>query len=482
MSRADGPAREADHGLMIARLGARRLHAMTTSHHFPPAPSTPVPAPTTASGAPAPPSGPWLRTAPASLFQPVQAHQPRPGTPAQAARQPFLRLSPDAGAPVPGGLPTTSAPGVVSPGAAPAEPAPVPQAGPARAGSADDVVVLTHDLAKTFGRRTVVEGLNLVVPRGSVYGFLGPNGSGKSTTMKMLLGLLAPTRGRISVLGRPFTPGTRAEIMSRTGSMIESPPGYGHLTGAENMRIAAKMQGLNDQQVSRALALVRLTEHKDRLVRTYSMGMKQRLGIALALAREPELLILDEPTNGLDPAGIEEVRRLLVELAGEGVTVMVSSHLLDEIDRMASTLGILSAGRLVFQGTRAELMERSVPDILVVTPTPQAVLDPRILAGLVPVQAPDHATPTATGPASAPGSPSPVTGTATGPVAGAATTPVAGPVLVPQGVRIPGMSKKAVAELIGRLIAAGVELYEVRREAQNLEDVFMDLTGRGGVL
>ena len=455
---------------------------MTTSHHFPPAPSTPVPAPTTASGAPAPPSGPWLRTAPASLFQPVQAHQPRPGTPAQAARQPFLRLSPDAGAPVPGGLPPTSAPGVVSPGAAPADPAPVPQAGPARAGSADDVVVLTHDLAKTFGRRTVVEGLNLVVPRGSVYGFLGPNGSGKSTTMKMLLGLLAPTRGRISVLGRPFTPGTRAEIMSRTGSMIESPPGYGHLTGAENMRIAAKMQGLNDQQVSRALALVRLTEHKDRLVRTYSMGMKQRLGIALALAREPELLILDEPTNGLDPAGIEEVRRLLVELAGEGVTVMVSSHLLDEIDRMASTLGILSAGRLVFQGTRAELMERSVPDILVVTPTPQAVLDPRILAGLVPVQAPDHATPTATGPASAPGSPSPVTGTATGPVAGAATTPVAGPVLVPQGVRIPGMSKKAVAELIGRLIAAGVELYEVRREAQNLEDVFMDLTGRGGVL
>ena len=455
---------------------------MTSAVHCPQPPGTAEPCRTTPSTSPAPPPGPWLRTAPASLSQPVKARQPRPGTPAQAARQPFLRLSPDAGAPVPGGLPTTSAPGVVSPGAAPAEPAPVPQAGPARAGSADDVVVLTHDLAKTFGRRTVVEGLNLVVPRGSVYGFLGPNGSGKSTTMKMLLGLLAPTRGRISVLGRPFTPGTRAEIMSRTGSMIESPPGYGHLTGAENMRIAAKMQGLNDQQVSRALALVRLTEHKDRLVRTYSMGMKQRLGIALALAREPELLILDEPTNGLDPAGIEEVRRLLVELAGEGVTVMVSSHLLDEIDRMASTLGILSAGRLVFQGTRAELMERSVPDILVVTPTPQAVLDPRILAGLVPVQAPDHATPTATGPASAPGSPSPVTGTATGPVASAATTPVAGPVLVPQGVRIPGMSKKAVAELIGRLIAAGVELYEVRREAQNLEDVFMDLTGRGGVL
>ena len=375
----------------------------------------------------------------------------------RTAQQPFPRLSPDHGAPVPN---------IVSPAAAPAQPAPNPQTGTALAGAADDAVVLTRDLTKTFGQRTVVEGLNLVVPRGSVYGFLGPNGSGKSTTMKMLLGLLAPTRGQISVLGRPFTPATRAEVMSRTGSMIENPPGYGHLTGAENMRIAAKMQGLSDQQISRALALVRLTEHKDRLMRTYSMGMKQRLGIALALAREPELLILDEPTNGLDPAGIEEVRRLLVKLAGEGVTVMVSSHLLDEIDRMASTLGILSAGRLVFQGTRAELMERSVPDILVVTPTPQAVLDPQVLAGLVPAQALAASTTTDfPNPAAVP-----VTGT------------VAGPTLTPQGVRIPGMSKEAVAELISRLVAAGVELHEVRREAQSLEDVFMDLTGRGGVL
>ena len=373
----------------------------------------------------------------------------------RTAQQSFPRLSPDHGAPVPDRLPAAAAPSLVSPAAAPAQPAPTPQTGTALAAAADDAVVLTQDLTKTFGKRTVVEGLNLVVPRGSIYGFLGPNGSGKSTTMKMLLGLLAPTRGQISVLGRPFTPATRAEIMSRTGSMIEHPPGYGHLTGAENMRIAAKMQGLSDQQVDRALALVRLTEHKDRLVRTYSMGMKQRLGIALALAREPELLILDEPTNGLDPAGTEEVRRLLVELSDEGVTVMVSSHLLDEIDRMASTLGILSAGRLVFQGTRAALMERSVPDILVVTPTPQALLDPQILAGLVPAQAP--------GAAGAPDQPS-------------------GPVLVPQGVRIPGMSKGAVAELINRLAAAGVEMHEVRREAQSLEDIFMDLTGRGGVL
>ena len=406
---------------------------MTASHRFPPAPTALSQPPMTPSGTPAPP----------------------------AASRPFLRLRPDAGTPT-----ATSAPGAGSPSAAPAQPAPHSQAAAPLSATADDAVVLTRDLTKTFGRRTVVEGLNLVVPRGSVYGFLGPNGSGKSTTMKMLLGLLAPTRGQIRVLGQPFTPATRATIMSRTGSMIENPPGYGHLTGMENMRIAAKMQGLSEQQVNRALALVRLTEHKDRLVRTYSLGMKQRLGIALALAREPELLILDEPTNGLDPAGIEEVRRLLVKLAGEGVTVMVSSHLLDEIDRMASTLGILSGGRLVFQGTRAELMERSVPDILVVTPTPQAVLDPQVLAGLVPAQA--LAASTATdfpNPAAVP-----VTGT------------VASPTLTPQGVHIPGMSKEAVAELISRLVAAGVELHEVRREAQSLEDVFMDLTGRGGVL
>ena len=385
---------------------------MTTSHRIPPAPSAPLQAQAAASSTPA---------------QPVRTSSPTP--------------LPQAGGPAPGT-------------------------------PASDAVVLTHDLTKTFGRRTVVEGLNLVVPRGAVYGFLGPNGSGKSTTMKMLLGLLAPTRGRISVLGRPFSPTTRAAIMSRTGSMIENPPGYSHLTGAENMRIAAKMQALSDQQISRALALVRLTEHKDRLVRTYSLGMKQRLGIALALARQPELLILDEPTNGLDPAGIEEVRRLLVELSGEGVTVMVSSHLLDEIDRMASTLGILSGGRLVFQGTRAELMERSVPDVLVATPTPQAVLSPQVLAGLVPAQA--LAAATAAGAPDASASPNP---TAV-PVTGSAT----GPALTPQGVRIPGMSKEAVAELINRLVSAGVELHEVRREAQSLEDVFMDLTGRGGVL
>ena len=406
---------------------------MTTSHRFPPAPSTPLQAPSP-TGIPAPPAGPQPQAAPA-----------QPAHPPQAVQQPFPRLSLD-DAPPPNRLPTGAVPGVVSPASAPALAAPLPQVGTALAGAVDNAVVLTHDLTKSFGKRTVVEGLNLVVPRGAVYGFLGPNGSGKSTTMKMLLGLLAPTRGQISKLGRPFTPGTRGQIMSRTGSMIENPPGYGHLTGAENMRIVQKLLGLSDGQVERALALVRLNEHRDKLVRAYSLGMKQRLGIAMALAREPELLILDEPTNGLDPAGIEEIRRLLVELAGRGVTVMVSSHLLDEIDRMAGVLGVLSAGRLVFQGTRAQLMERSVPDLLVVTPAGRAALSAEVLAGLVPASGPGAAVPTA------------------------------------EGMRVPGLSPDGAAELARRLVGAGVPVHELRREPKSLEEVFMDLTGGAGAL
>ncbi|WP_136313710.1 ABC transporter ATP-binding protein [Actinomyces procaprae] len=322
-----------------------------------------------------------------------------------------------------------------------------------------DAVVTTRALTKTFGRgaaaRTAVDHLDLVIPRGVVYGFLGPNGSGKSTTMKLLLGLLTPTSGSVNLFGVPLDRRSRGGLMARTGSMIEQPPGYGHLTGAENMRLVQRMLGLSDAQVDRALDLVRLTGHRDRLVKTYSMGMKQRLGIAMALARQPELLILDEPTNGLDPAGIEEIRRLLVSLAGQGVTVMVSSHLLDEIDRMAGVLGILSAGRLVFQGTRAELMRRSVPDLLVVTPRPEA-LTPALLAGLAGARRDAGARASR---ALAP--------------AGAETG---------AGVRISGLPPDGAAELVRRLVAADVPVHELRREARSLEDVFMDLTGGAGAL
>ncbi|NYH51966.1 MULTISPECIES: ABC transporter ATP-binding protein [Nocardiopsis] len=296
-------------------------------------------------------------------------------------------------------------------------------------------VITTHHLTKTYGPRTVVDDLELRVPQGCVYGFLGPNGSGKSTTMKMLLSLARPSRGEITLLGRPMNRETRPALLREIGSLVEAPPGYAHLTGRENMVIVQRMLGLSDRQVSRAVATVRLQEHMDKLVRAYSLGMKQRLGIAMALAREPRLLILDEPTNGLDPAGIEEIRGLLVSLAEDGVTVMVSSHLLDEIDRMASVLGILGRGRLVFQGTRAELFDRSTPDLLVDTPEPG-----RALALGVPA------------------------------------------VRSERGLRLSGLGDDDTAALVRRLVGADVPVHGVRRVQQSLEEVFMDLTGREGLL
>jgi lantibiotic transport system ATP-binding protein len=192
--------------------------------------------------------------------------------------------------------------------------------------------ITTHGLGKTYGRRAVVQNLDLRVPQGCVYGFLGPNGSGKSTTMKMLLSLVRPTSGEVRVMGRLMERSTRRELLEGIGSLIEAPPAYGHLTGGENMRLVRRMLGLDDGQVRRAVRAVRLHDHLGKRVRDYYLGMKQRLGIAMALAREPRILILilDEPTNGLDPAGIEEMRHLLRRLADRGITVMVSSHLLGE--------------------------------------------------------------------------------------------------------------------------------------------------------
>lgn len=304
-------------------------------------------------------------------------------------------------------------------------------------------VITTDGLSKEFKGQLAVDGLDLRVPQGAVYGFLGPNGSGKSTTMKMLLGLTQPTAGRISLFGEPLTRASRAALLPAIGSMIGAPPGYGHLTGRENLRVVQDMLGLTDAQVDRALETVRLTDNQHKLVRNYSLGMKQRLGIAMALAREPRLLILDEPTNGLDPAGIEEIRTLLQQLAQQDITVMVSSHLLDEIDKMATVLGILSNGRLIFQGSREELFEHSIPDLLVDTPDPAAAL--RVLTDQT------------------------------------RAIPNEGYAASPAGLRFSGVDRDEGAELIRRLAVAGVPVYEVRRLQQSLEEVFMDLTGRGAL-
>lgn len=221
-------------------------------------------------------------------------------------------------------------------------------------------IVATQGLCKRYGNVLRVKNLNLAVPEGAVYGFLGPNGAGKSTTLKMILGLVRPTGGNISVFGRQMNGRSRLAILKSTGSLIESPSYYGHLTGEENLRVICTLKGLPESEIGRVLQVVRLNRQKEKLVKHYSLGMKQRLGLACALLGSPKLLILDEPTNGLDPAGIQEMRELICSLPGEyGMTVLLSSHLLSEVDQMATNVGIISKGELVFQESLAALHKKS---------------------------------------------------------------------------------------------------------------------------
>ena len=296
------------------------------------------------------------------------------------------------------------------------------------------ISVHTHNLSKTYGNVRVVDELDLKIPTGSIYGFLGPNGSGKTTTMKMLLNLVQPTSGTIYINGRQMNRHSRRELLQDIGSLIENPPGYGHLSGGENMKIMQKMLNLPPENITAAIRTVRLEQQLDKKVRNYSLGMKQRLGIALALAKCPSLLILDEPTNGLDPAGIEEMRELLRQLANSGVTIVVSSHLLGEIDKVATHLGIIANGRLLFQGTRAELFHSAVPDVLLRCSDLKVAND--LLRGDV-VKHPGNT------------------------------------------VRLKRYGDPETAQAVATLVGAGVDVYDVRREEQDLEDIFMNLTHQG---
>ena len=206
-------------------------------------------------------------------------------------------------------------------------------------------VIETHNLCKSYHGRMVVDHLNLNVPQGSVYGFIGPNGAGKSTSMKMLLGLTHPTSGSVKLLNQTMNEENRIALLRQTGSLIESPSGYLHLTAKENLSIIADLKGISHKDIDRVLEIVKLTADANRKVSQYSLGMKQRLGIAMALLGKPRLLILDEPTNGLDPAGIQEMRSLIASMPERtGATVLISSHLLSEMEQMVTQVGILNHG------------------------------------------------------------------------------------------------------------------------------------------
>lgn len=212
-----------------------------------------------------------------------------------------------------------------------------------------EYVVKTKGLTKSFGKEKAVTGLDMKIPKGEIYGFLGPNGAGKTTTIRMLLGLVKPTSGTTHIFEKDLKK-ERINILKRVGALVENPSYYPHLTAYENLEALRKILGVSKSRIHEVLEIVRLSDVANKKVKGFSLGMKQRLGIASSLLNDPELLILDEPTNGLDPSGIIEIRQLIKRLPSEyGMTILISSHLLSEIDQMATTVGIVTKGKMIFQ-------------------------------------------------------------------------------------------------------------------------------------
>lgn len=209
-----------------------------------------------------------------------------------------------------------------------------------------ELMLQTTDLCKSFKKQKVVNHVSLNIEKGKVYGLLGPNGAGKSTTLKMLTGILKPTAGEIYFDGKPWN----RECLSRIGALIENPPVYGNLSARENLKVRSLLLGVDEKRIEEVLQMVSLTDTGKKRAGQFSLGMKQRLGIAMALLGKPELLILDEPTNGLDPIGIEELREMIRSFPKQGITVILSSHILSEVQMIADHLGIISNGILGYEG------------------------------------------------------------------------------------------------------------------------------------
>jgi len=298
------------------------------------------------------------------------------------------------------------------------------------------LVVETRGLTKRFENGIVaVDSLDLKVARGEVYGFLGPNGAGKTTTLRMLLGLVAPTAGTMTVAGSP--PGT-PESLRGIGAIVESPAFWPYLSGYDNLRLLALYCGVPAARVGPALDEVELTPRARDSFSSYSMGMKQRLGVAAALLKEPDLLILDEPTNGLDPQGMADFRKLIVRLGQGQRTVLVSSHLLGEVEQICTRIGVIRQGKLVAEGTIAEL--RGAAHLVVHASPPdeaRSVLEKAV---------------------------------------GAENVSIA------DGVFRVRVDLDRTAELNETLVRAGVRVTELRPGTRSLEDVFMELTGTEGGL
>lgn len=296
------------------------------------------------------------------------------------------------------------------------------------------MIVATDNLSKEYDGVYRVQELDIRIKEGDIYGFLSPNGAGKSTTMKMLLGLVKPTSGTIEIMGKPFNEKNRRDILASVGSLIESPSYYGHLTGRENMEIIRRLLDLPKKNIEEAVHIVRMENQMEKKVKNYSLGMKQRLGIAMALARFPKLLILDEPTNGLDPAGIEEMRELIKMLPKQyGMTVMISSHILSEIDQMATVVGIINQGCLIFQERMSVLDMQREPQIILRTSDNNHAF--QLLKKANPQRTTD-------------------------------------------GLQIGALTDEQTGAVVQCLCSNGISVYRVEEHRESLEDIFLNLTGK----
>lgn len=280
----------------------------------------------------------------------------------------------------------------------------------------------------------VLKNVDLSIPPNSIYGFLGANGAGKSTTIRMLLGLLRPTRGRIHVFGlNPLT--DRAEVLPKIGSLIEAPSLYLHLNATDHLKMVATYRGVPKRRILEVLDLVGLTASAHRPCRQYSTGMKQRLGLAIAILHKPDLLVLDEPTNGLDPNGIIEIRQLLRQLHAEGTTILLSSHLLSEIERIATRVGILQAGTIAFEGPMEALQRQRNTELTIEITTSQAGKALELLGTQFHCQR-----------------------------------------LEAERIRVQVSDREAVATLNQALVAAHIPVYELLQQKRDLETLFVQLT------
>ena len=307
-----------------------------------------------------------------------------------------------------------------------------------------DFAIEVHGLTKQFGERTALADLDLAVPRRSVFGFLGPNGAGKTTLIRLLLGLTKPSEGSMQLLGMPI-PDERQAALARVGAIVEEPHFHGYLSGRENLMVAAAARGPEaHERIDAVLERVGLSDRADDRVKRYSLGMRQRLGVARALLADPELLILDEPTNGLDPAGIHEFRQMVRGFVENGMTVLLSSHLLDEVEKMADYVAIVDRGQVVMQGSIADLHAGGEQVVLVSTTDESQAMATLVLDAAV---------------------------------CAAERTE--------EGIRVtlrPGIdAAAATGELTRRLVTAGVDVRRVEPIQASLEQRFLEITTRLGV-